>query len=177
MPALVLVVLSLLVMVGRVAAPLGQRAEGQELLVVRLGPRERMLYHRTGLYAFGVILLLLALTGLLRYQFQILAIVACYGVLTAPVRYRLTTTGLGVNGVVFRRWPEFCQVETSAHAITLHGTPGNGRFTLRLLRANQTEALRVIERQLHLPAALGGKVAGKKRGGKTINQSPARNAR
>ncbi len=152
MPALVLVVSSLLVMVVRVAAPLGQTVEGQELLTVRLGLRERLLYHRSGLYAFGLILLLLGLAGLLPYQFQLLAVLACYGVLMIPVRYRLTSAGVGVNAVVFRRWSEFGGITTSPRAITLRGRPGNGRFALRLLVSHQPEALAVIRRHVRAAA-------------------------
>lgn len=154
MPALLLVVSSLLVMVVRVAAPLGQPATGQELLIVRLGLRERLLYHRSGLYAFGLILLLLGLAGLVPYQLQVLAVLACYGVLTIPVRYRLTSEGVGANGVVFRRWAEFDGVETSARAIILRGRPGNGRFALRLFTSHQPEALAVIRRRMRAAPAL-----------------------
>lgn len=151
MPALLLVVFSLLLMLARVAAPFGRAPLGRPLLTVRLGLPERVLYHRSGLYAFGAILLLVSVGGLLSTPFLLLAVLACYGVLTVPVRYRLTSDGIGVNTVVFRRWSEFGAVDANARAITLRGTPGSGRFTVRLLAAHQSDALAVIRR--HVAAA------------------------
>jgi hypothetical protein len=158
MPALLLVVLSLVMMAARVAAPFGQRIEGRELLVVRLSFVERVLFHRSGLYAFGVILLLVGVTGLLPVPFQVLAVLACYGVLTIPVRYRLTDAGIGLNNVVFRRWSEFNGVDVSSRAITLRGRPGNGRFTVRLLSAHKSEPLRAIRRHIRAETTNGAAV-------------------
>src|SRR5215213_1269881 len=124
MAALLLVTCSLLIMLARVAGPIGQPAEGRELRVVALGLRERVLYHRTGLYAFGAILLLLAATRLLSPTLQLLAVLACYAVLMVPIRYRFTSAGVAVNRVVFRRWREFAAVEAGRRSLTLRGVPG-----------------------------------------------------
>jgi hypothetical protein len=175
MPALLLIVLSLLLMVVRVAAPLGRSSEGRVQLVITLGLRERLLYHRTGLYAFGVILLLVALARLLSTQLQIIAVLACYGVLMIPVRYRFTTAGVGVNNVVFRRWSEFEGVERAARSITLRGAPGNGRFVLRLLGAHRDEALAVVRR--HVRAEGQAPPSAGRKGGSRNRHAAARGAR
>lgn len=148
MAAVVLVVSSLLLMLCRTVVPFGQQVEGRELLTVRLGLRERILYHRTGLYAFAAILLLLAAGGVLSRPVQVLAMLAGYGVLLIPVRYRLTTAGIAVNNVVFRRWSEFAGVGVTARAVTLHGRPGHRRFTVRVLPEHQPAVLAVIHRRV-----------------------------
>ncbi len=153
MAAVALVVSSLILMLCRTVAPFGQRVEGQELLTVRLGLRERIVYHRRGLYAFGVILLVLAAGGLLSRPLQVLAVLACYGVLLIPLRYRLTSVGVAVNNVVFRRWSEFAEVDVTPRALTLRGRPGYRPFTLRLLAQHQPAALAVVRRQLRLAAS------------------------
>ncbi len=161
MAAVALVASSLILILCRTVAPFGQRVAGRELLTVRLGLRERILYHRTGLYAFAVILLLLAAGGLLSSPLQLLAVLACYGVLLIPVRYRLTSAGVAVNNVVFRRWSEFAAVDVTPRALTLRARPGYRPFTLRLLAEHQPAALAVVRRQLRLAAADDAPAAGR----------------
>jgi hypothetical protein len=146
MAALLLVVLSLLLMLSRVAAPFGQRIEGRETETIVLSFRERMLYHRSGLYAFGVILLLLAFARLLSVPMQLLAVAGCYAVLIVPVRYRFTSEGIGVNGVVFRRWRDFTAIEEGPRYLTLTGAPDTRAFTLRVSGRHREEALRLLRR-------------------------------
>jgi hypothetical protein len=146
MAALLLVVLSLLLMLSRVTAPFGQKIEGRETDAIVLGFRERMLYHRSGLYAFGVILLLLAVARLLSTPMQLLAVAGCYAVLMVPIRYRFTNEGIGVNGVVFRRWREFASIEEDGRSLTLTGSSGTRAFTLRVSGRHREEALRLLRR-------------------------------
>ena len=63
-----------------------------------------------------------------------------------PVRYRITTQGIAVNRVVFRRWPEFAEMEIRPNRIVLQGKPGNGRLTLWLRDTHQQEALPLLRR-------------------------------
>ena len=175
MPALLLVTLSLLTLVVRVAAPLGRPSEGRVQHVVTLNLRERLLYHRTGLYAFGVILLLVALARLLSPQLQIIAVLACYAVVMIPIRYRFTTDGVGVNTVVFRRWSEFESVEQATRSITLRGAPGNGRLVLRLLSAHQEQALAAARRHIRGERRTPPRAA--RKGGNRNRHTAARGAR
>src|SRR5215204_5640593 len=171
MAALLLVLLSLLVMLSRVTGPVGQRVDGREEGVIMLGVRERVRYHRTGLYAFAVILLLLAATRLLSMPMQVLAVAACYAVLMVPIRYRFTSVGVAVNRVVFRRWDEFSGVDRGERSVTLVGTDGHAALTLRLLGAHQDEVLALIRRHVRIEA---GAAPVPKKGGRPTKRHHAR---
>jgi hypothetical protein len=147
MPGIILLSLSLAFMLMRVVAPAGPRPEGRVLREVTLSLRERAAMQRFNLIALGAILLLSAIGHWVRLPFEVLAIVAAYGILMVPARYTLTTTGVGLNRVVFRRWSEFASVETSQKVI-LVGRPGNGNFPMWLRGQHQEEVLGLVRRHV-----------------------------
>ncbi len=148
MPALALLGASLLLLLMRVWLPHGQSPAGRAVAEVRLGFRERMLLQRTNLYAFGLILLLLAVSGAVPYLFELIAIAFAYGILSIPVRYRFTSDGVGLNNVVFRRWSEFRGFVPGARSIRLQGAEGMRDFHVRLLAGHQAPALDVVRRHV-----------------------------
>ena len=145
---LLLVALSLGFMVFRVYAPRPQRVPGTPLRTIALGLRERMLLQRKNLYALAAILVVGAVGGWLSLPIELVAIVAAYGVLTIPVRYRLTSDGVALNRVVFRPWREFAGYQVGGRQITLDGRPGNRRFVLQLLADHQALALPLVRSYL-----------------------------
>jgi hypothetical protein len=149
MPSLILLALSLAFMLARVVAPAGPKPEGRVLREVTLNLRERLAMQQLNLIAFGVILVLLTIGHWIRLPFEILAILAAYGILMVPARYTLTTTGIGLNRVVFRRWSEFAAVETTPQKVHLIGRPGNGRFPIWLRGQHQNEVLGLVRRNIY----------------------------
>ncbi|TAK78931.1 MAG: ammonium transporter [Dehalococcoidia bacterium] len=55
-----------------------------------------------------------------------------YAVVSRPVRYRLTSTGIAVNRVVFRPWAEFSGYEARKGSVRLIGTATSNRFDVRV---------------------------------------------
>ncbi len=165
MPGLVLLVLSLGFMLFRVTSPSGQKSQGRPLRTVSLSLLERVRYQRTNLFAIGVILVLGAVGHWITTPFELLAIVAVYGILLIPVRYQITTEGVGVNRVVFRRWCEFASYTTSPRQILLQGRSGNGRFAIRLLPAHQLEVLPIVRHYVTPDAGTTSPVAATTRQG------------
>jgi len=142
----IVVALSLAFMLMRVVAPYGAKVQGKPVREVVLNYRERMTMQRLNLCALAVILLLGVVGRWIQLPYEILAIVAAYGILMVPVRYRLTTEGIALNRVVFRRWSEFGEMEVSPQRIVLRGRPGNGRLTLWLRDAHQRDVLPLLRR-------------------------------
>src|SRR5207237_10477277 len=100
------------------------------------------------LAGLGVLLVLGAIGRWVAFPFELVAIVAAYGVLMVPVRYSLTTEGVGLNRVVFRPWQEFAGYSASSRQLVLEGRPGNGRFAIPLLAERQPAVLPVLRNYL-----------------------------
>jgi hypothetical protein len=148
MPGLVLFALSLGFMLFRVASPMSAKTEGKLVREVSLNYRERMAMQQMNLVALAVILLLGAVGHWLTLPFELLAMVAAYGILMVPVRYRLTNVGIAINGVVFRRWSEFGDIKPSTQKLVLIGRPGNGRFAIWVRGTHQNEVLPLLRRNV-----------------------------
>ncbi len=140
MAAVVLMGLMLIVMLLRIVAPLGTRTEGKVLRELRLSFRERLGLQRTNLYLLGFVLLLGSLSGWLPTFVELVVIVGAFAILTIPVRYVLTTEGVALNQVVFRRWEEFRAVEAGPRGMYLRGRPGFRDFFLGLGPTSQAVA-------------------------------------
>lgn len=149
MPGFALVILSLGFMLFRVVSPRGVTVQGRILRTVTLNFRERLQLQRTNMLCLGVILLLGGLGHWVPLPFELLAIVASYGVLMVPVRYQITSHGIGLNRVIFRRWDEFAEIEASSQRIVLRGRPGNGRLTIWLRDVHQADVLSLLRRYVH----------------------------
>ena len=102
-----------------------------------------------------------------------LAIVAAYGLLMVPVRYQVTTEGIAINRVVFRRWNEFAGIEISSQKITIVGKPGNGRFPIWLSASHQREILPFLYRYVQGAIRPGDSPANSK-GGSQQGRMPFR---
>lgn len=127
----VLVGTMLCVMAARVAGPFGQRRAGRVLFEYRLGARERLLLHRTSIYTLGLVLLAGALTGALPRTAEFLGVLGALSiVLGIPAVYVLTDEGVGLNGVVFRRWEEFDGVGETRGGLRITGRPTLGDFRI-----------------------------------------------
>jgi hypothetical protein len=173
MPGLVLVALSLGFMLFRVTSPIGAKAEGKVIRQVELNVRERLAMQQINLCALAVILLLGSLGHWMRLPFELLAIVAAFGIITIPVRYRFTAVGVGLNRVVFRRWDEFERVETKPQRLVLIGRPGNGRFPIWVRGPHQSEVLHLVQRYLSA-SRRSGDVEPIAKGGPEEGQMPIR---
>lgn len=141
----------LIITLMRVAVPLGQPIAGKALLRFDLTYRERMLLHRTNLYAIGVVLLLAAWSNVLPLLAELAVILATFVIIMMPTRYIITSEGVALNNVVFRRWSEFSGVEVRRGRIRLLGLPGNAPFTIGLLVARRPTVLPSIERLIGHP--------------------------
>ncbi|MGI8553199.1 MAG: hypothetical protein ACR2PL_20800 [Dehalococcoidia bacterium] len=170
MAGLFLLLLSLGWMVFRVAPARRATVEGKPLLTVPLTYRERLAFQRVNLVCLGLILLLGAIGKWFSLPFELLAIMAAYGILLLPVRYQITSQGIALNRVVFRRWNDFATVEGTARQIMLAGRPGSSRFIVRLPAARQTEILPLIRR--FVPRFEPRPAAAPMKGGKGTQDSP-----
>lgn len=144
--AYLLVGAMLSVMAARVAGPFGQRPSGRVLAEHRLSVRERLLLHRTSMYAIGAVLLAGALTGSVPRVAELIGILGALGiVLRLRATYVFTDEGVGLNAVVFRRWSEFAGVDETRGALRLRGRPTMGDFSVvSLPGAARQRVLRVI---------------------------------
>jgi hypothetical protein len=136
----------LIVMLMRVAAPLGVRIDGDPIGRVSLGWRERVRLQRTNVYAIGVVLVLAAIGGGLPLIVEMLVIAGVLAILAIPTRYVLTTDGVAFNRTVFRAWSDFAGVETDANGIKLVPREGVRGFRMVLNPAKSTQVARTVHR-------------------------------
>jgi hypothetical protein len=144
MAVLALLVSIFALMLVRVHLPSGVAMRGRRVGEVSLSLWERALYHRAGLYALGIVLLLLSLAGGIGAATISAAALGALAVLMLPVRYRFTSEGVGLNNVLFRSWGEFSGVERHARGLRLLARDGLPSLDLRLLGTHQDEALRLL---------------------------------
>ncbi|MCL4395056.1 MAG: hypothetical protein M1482_09695 [Chloroflexi bacterium] len=139
----------LVVMLMRVAAPLGQKTEGHVLDQVWLSFRERLLLQRTNIYAIGVVLVLGAVGGWVSTTFELLEILLAFAILMIPTRYVLTSEGIALNNTLFRRWDDFADYKLKG--IRVHLVPrGRARaFTLFVPPGAQGEVLKIVRRKVN----------------------------
>lgn len=136
----------LIIMLMRVALPFGTKAEGGLVKEIRLSFWERLLFHRVSIYAIGLVLLITALSGLLSRPLELVVVLAVFAVLLVPVRYIMTTQGVGLNNVVFRPWADFTGVEATRRRLRLIARSGLRPFDLHLLGNRQEETLGALRR-------------------------------
>ncbi len=155
----------------RVAVPFGQRMTGDVIGVVPLGYRERLRLQRINVYLLGAALLLGTVGGWLRAPLNVLVMLAMFVILSIPVQYIFTTTGVARNRVVFRQWSEFDGYEEQTAQIVLRGTKGAGRFVLLLAPDQHADVVRLLARTLpdaaSQPLASPAPTRGKSKRGRT----------
>jgi Amt family ammonium transporter len=113
----------LIFMVMRVGLFFGSKAEGRKVGEIQLSFKERLIYHRTNVYAIGAVLLLMTLAGQVSSPIEMVVIVGTFAIITFPVRYIVTTEGIGLNNVLFRRWSEFRGMSLDKRQVLLVPTP------------------------------------------------------
>jgi hypothetical protein len=157
MATVFLFVAMLIVMLIRVAPPLGVRIYGDPVGRITLGWRERVRLQRTNIYAIGIVLLLVAVTSSLPLIAELAVIVGVLAILAIPARYVLTTDGIALNRSVFRRWSEFEGFVTDSGGIKLVAHPGMRPFRIVSTSAKSQEIARTLRRYLTVVHAERGR--------------------
>ena len=139
---------TILIAVARVRSISGTRVEGRDEAVVMLSLTEKIAYHRVSIYSLAALTLLGAVSGTVQASMELVAFAAVAGLLTMPVRYRITSAGIAINNVVFRSWSEFSGYDSSKRSVRLVGKPGNGRFDVRVTGEHRAAAQKAIARHL-----------------------------
>ena len=145
----------LIVMLMRVAIPLGVRIDGRRIAEFRLGFPERLRVQRTNVYFIGAALLLGSIAGWLPTVLEIAVIVGVFAILAIPQRYTFTDQGIAFNHVVFRRWSEFAEVGIRRDQMVLEGRPGSRNFSMLVGPAPRGEALRLATKAIARAASQG----------------------
>ena len=138
----------LIVMLVRVAAPLGVRIEGELIGRISLGWSERVRLQRTNVYAIGAVMLLASFTSSLPLIAVLAVMVGILAVLAIPTRYVLTTQGVALNRTVFRPWTDFSGFETDAKGIQLIPMPGVRGFRLIMSPPKSREVAKTLQKFL-----------------------------
>ena len=148
MPFVFLFGAMLIVMLLRIAPPIGVRIDGEPVGKVTLSMRERVRLQRTNIYAIGAMLLVTALAGNIPLFVEVIVIAGVLAILMIPVRYVLTTEGLALNRTVFRHWTEFRGVEADAAGVKLVPVDGVRQFRLVLSSEKAAVVARSISQLL-----------------------------
>src|SRR5260221_9671868 len=94
----------------RIGLPFGVRTEGNVSAKVALTFRERLLLHRTNMYALGAILVLSAIGQWFPTTIEIVLILVALSIINLPISYLFSSQGIACNNVLFRSWKEFAYV-------------------------------------------------------------------
>jgi hypothetical protein len=165
MPVVLLLTLMLAIAAMRVYLPMGAKVEGKPVGAITLTWRERVLLQRTNLYLIGGVVLLGALSGFLTGPLELVAILATFGILTIRARYKLTTSGIALNNVVFRSWTDFRGFHEERATVVLDAVEGQRAFKLHVTGANRDAAVKALSRVLQRTAD-GGRPGGARAGGR-----------
>ena len=165
-----LLAMMLMVMLVRVFMPFGQQIEGASVAQFSLPFRQRLLYQRSSIYLIGVVMLLGGLGGWLSGLMQTVAALAALMIVNIPIRYTLTSIGIGMNSVVFRHWDEFTGLDTSGRTLRLRAKAGMRDYVVRVSPSQRAEMIAALESGL-----AGGVVRATKGigGGKAKRRQPA----
>ena len=139
-----------ILMFVRTGLPFGVRTEGRSLATVSLSFRERLLWHRTDMYALGVLLLLSAIGKWFSLPVEVALILVSLGIVNLPVRYQFTTEGIACNNVLFRRWKDFEYVRVYGARAVLMPRVGRASLKLVLLASHQKEVFPYFQRFLQV---------------------------
>jgi hypothetical protein len=134
----------LIVMLLRIAPPIGVRMDGEPIGKVTLGIRERVRLQRTNVYAIGAVLLAAAFAGDMPLIVELAVMVSVLAILAIPVRYVFTARGIALNRTVFRHWSEFRDLEVGGTGIRLVPVEGVRPFRLVLSRDKAPLVARTI---------------------------------
>jgi Amt family ammonium transporter len=149
MLVLILFGFMLIFMLMRVALPFGAKAEGKKVKEISLSFRERLIYHRFNVYAIGAVLLLTSLAGEVSSPIEFVVIVATFAIVTAiPVRYVVTTEGIGLNNVVFRSWSDFRGMSLEKRHVALVPTSEWRGMKLLFAPAEHEQDVNLLRRYL-----------------------------
>src|SRR5689334_16768275 len=104
---LILIIIIFLMALSQTSGPVQRPAPGREIASISLGFRQRLVCQRRSLIAIGVVTVLGMVTGWATWPVHVLGFVLASILVALPMRYRFTTSGLDVNGVVSRPWSCF----------------------------------------------------------------------
>jgi hypothetical protein len=138
----------LIVMLLRVAMPIGARITGEPIGRLTLSFSERVRLQRTNVYAIGAVLLVCVATSPVPLIVELLVIVAVFAILAIPARYVITTHGIAFNRVVFRPWSDFVGYSVDSTGIRLIPQSGAGAFRLIVGPHRRDGAAKAIRRFL-----------------------------
>src|SRR5437016_5609196 len=139
---------SFILMLVRIGVPFGIKSEGRVVATVTLTYREKLLLHRTSLYAIGASLVLSAIGKWFPTSVELVIILAALALVNLPVRYQFTTVGIACNNVLFRKWKEFEYARYRGARLTLVSRKGFVSLPLVVLASRQDEVFPYFQRFL-----------------------------
>src|SRR2546421_1767315 len=141
---------SFILMLVRIGVPFGIKSEGRVVATVTLTYREKLLLHRTNLYALGALLVLRAIGQWFPTTVELRIILAALALVNLPVRYQFTTLGIACNNVLFRKWKEFEYARYRGAKLTLVPRNGFASLPLFVLASRQDEVFPYFQRFLQV---------------------------
>src|SRR5436309_16012636 len=95
----ILIGCSFMLMLVRIGLPFGIKSEGSVVATVILTYREKLLLHRTNLYALGSLLLLSAIRKWFPTTVELVLILIALALVNLPVRSPFTTQGIACTNL------------------------------------------------------------------------------
>ncbi|MGE3075603.1 MAG: ammonium transporter [Dehalococcoidia bacterium] len=139
---------SVVIALGRITSIRPPATPGAHRGTISLSFAERLRYHRTFIYPTAAMILLGAATGILKPGIELVLMGVVVGIVSLPVRYHFTSSGVALGRVLFRPYSEFSGVRNDKTGLRLVAKDGNRDFVVRVRGAALTEASRLVGRNL-----------------------------
>jgi hypothetical protein len=144
----VLIVFLLMSMMAKARPLIGLKMPGKTLHTTSVGLLPKLLIHRSSLLAlltgciFGVV------AGWMPLNIAEMIGAFALVVLIVPMKYTLTTKGVGIGNLSFQPWDEFSDFKARKNRLELANSGSLGRLTLFVKPAEMDNVLKYVQRHI-----------------------------
>lgn len=148
-----LMVFLLMSMMAKARPLIGLNMPGKTLQTIPLGPVSKLQMYRSSLLALLTGCVFGVTAGWLPLNIAEMIGALTFVILIMPMRYTLTTKGIGVGNVVFRPWNEFSGFSMRKSSLELASLDSLGPITLSVKPAEMDNVLKFVERHIKKDAS------------------------
>jgi hypothetical protein len=149
----VLIVFLLMSMMAKARPLMRLNMPGKPLQTISLGFVPRLLIHRSSLLALLTGCIFGVAAGWLPINIAEMVGAFAMVILIMPMKYTLTTKGVGVGQIAFHEWKEFSGFNVSKSKLQLAGSTSVSRITLFIKPAEMDNVLKYVERHVKVQSS------------------------
>jgi hypothetical protein len=148
-----LIIFLLMGMMAKARPLIGLNMPGKTLKTIPLGLMPKLQMHRSSLLALLTGCIFGVAAGWLPLNIAEMIGAFTFVIFIMPMRYTLTTKGIGVGNVVFRQWSEFSGFNVKKSSLELASPDSRGRITLFVKPAEMDNVLKYVQRHIKVQSS------------------------